>query len=162
VADRIQAPRTDAADLAALVTTLSRLSLSAVLPATTLGLTDWTLRPHEVLEDALRDSLTGDGDYGSHSDLDSVAADVSATRELLGLLAPLITRVRPGWCRPPAISLRTLLPCSNLRRTTRWPSQRSRASLASGSTRRSGARWRRCRQCPTSCGSGRHEPFGPP
>ena len=51
-----------------------------MLPATKLGLTNWTLRPHEVLEDALRDSLTGDDDYGSHTDLDSIAADVSVTR----------------------------------------------------------------------------------
>jgi high-affinity iron transporter len=86
----LAAARTDAAELAALVTTLSQLRLSAVLPATKLGLTNWTLRPHEVLEDALRDSLTGDDDDGSHTDLDSIAADVSVTRYLLGLLAPLL------------------------------------------------------------------------
>ncbi len=72
------------------MTTLSRLGLSAALPATKLGLTNWTLRPHEVLEDALRDSLTGDDDDGSHTDLDSIEADVSVTRYLLGLLAPLL------------------------------------------------------------------------
>jgi high-affinity iron transporter len=82
--------RTDTAQLTALVTTLSRVRLSAALPATKLGLTNWTLRPHEVLEDALRDSLTGDDDYGSHTDLESIAADVSVTRYLLGLLAPLL------------------------------------------------------------------------
>jgi high-affinity iron transporter len=80
----------DAAELATLVTSLSKLRLSAVMPATTLGLTNWTLRPHEVLEDALRDSLTGDDDYGSHSDFDTITADVSVTRYLLGLLAPLL------------------------------------------------------------------------
>src|SRR6202000_3305937 len=82
--------RTDTAQLTALVTTLSRVRLRAALPATKLGLTNWTLRPHEVLEDALRDSLTGDDDYGSHTDLESIAADVSVTRYLLGLLAPLL------------------------------------------------------------------------
>jgi iron uptake system EfeUOB component EfeO/EfeM len=86
----LPAARTDAAELAALVTSLSRLRLRAVLPGTKLGLINWTLRPHEVLEDALRDSLTGDDDYGSHTDLDSIAADVSVTRYLLGLLAPLL------------------------------------------------------------------------
>jgi high-affinity iron transporter len=80
----------DAAELATLVTSLSKLRLSAVLPATTLGLTNWTLRPHEVLEDALRDSLTGDDDYGSHTDFDTIIADVSVTRYLVGLLAPLL------------------------------------------------------------------------
>jgi high-affinity iron transporter len=88
--DDLSTAQTDTAELASLVTTLSRLRLSAVLPATKLGLTNWTLRPHEVLEDALRDSLTGDDDYGSHTDLDSITADVSVTRYLLGLLAPLL------------------------------------------------------------------------
>jgi high-affinity iron transporter len=80
----------DATELVTLVTTLSRQALSAALPSTTLGLTNWTLRPHEVLEDALRDSLSGGDDYGSHSDFDSIAADVSVTRYLVGLLAPLL------------------------------------------------------------------------
>ena len=84
------AAQADAAELATLVTTLSQLRLSAVLPATTLGLTNWTLRPHEVLEDALRDSLTGDDDDGSHTDLDTITADVAVTRYLVGLLAPLL------------------------------------------------------------------------
>jgi high-affinity iron transporter len=88
--DDLRAAQIDASELVALVTTLSRLQLSATLPATKLGLTNWTLRPHEVLEDALRDSLTGDDDYGSHTDLDSIAADVSVTRYLLGVLAPLL------------------------------------------------------------------------
>jgi high-affinity iron transporter len=86
----LSAAQTDTAELAALVTTLSRLRLSAALPATKLGLTNWTLRPHEVLEDALRDSLTGDDDYGSHTDLDAITADVSVTRYLVGLVAPLL------------------------------------------------------------------------
>ena len=86
----------DAAELATLVTTLSRLPLTSALPATKLGLTNWTLRPHEVLEDALRDSLTGADDYGSHTDLETITADVSVTRYLLGLLAPLLAPRAPG------------------------------------------------------------------
>jgi high-affinity iron transporter len=86
----------DVAELATLVTTLSRLPLSAALPATKLGLTDWTLRPHEVLEDALRDSLTGNDDYGSHTDFETITADVSVTRYLVGLLAPLLTPRAPS------------------------------------------------------------------
>jgi high-affinity iron transporter len=93
--DDLSAARTDAAELATLVATLSRLPLSAALPSTNLGLTNWTLRPHEVLEDALRDSLTGDDDDGSHTDFASITADVSVTRFLLGLLAPLLTPRAP-------------------------------------------------------------------
>jgi high-affinity iron transporter len=88
--------QSDAAELETLVTTLSRLPLSGALPTTTLGLTNWTLRPHEVLEDALRDALSGDDDYGSHTDLASIGADVSVTRYLLGLLAPLLEPRAPG------------------------------------------------------------------
>jgi high-affinity iron transporter len=92
----LSAAQTDTARLVALVTTLSQMRLSTVLPATTLGLTNWTLRCHEVLEDALRDSLSGDDDYGSHTDLESLTADVSVTRYLLGLLAPLLEPRAPA------------------------------------------------------------------
>jgi len=87
---------TDAAQLATFIGRLSKLRMASVFPITKLALTNWTLRCHEVLEDALRDSLTGDDDYGSHTDLESVVADVSATRELLGLLAPLLRPRKPG------------------------------------------------------------------
>jgi high-affinity iron transporter len=87
---------TDAALLAQLIAEVSKLRVAAVFPVTRLALTNWTLRCHEVLEDALRDSLTGDDDYGSHTDLQSVVADVAATRELLGLLAPLLRPRKPA------------------------------------------------------------------
>ena len=124
----LPAARTDAAELAALVTTLSRLRLRAVLPATKLGLTNWTLRPHEVLEDALRDSLTGDDDYGSHTDLDSIAADVSVTRYLLGLLAPLLQPRAPqlvGTARRELTDLDRLITLPG----RRWRRDRSAARL---------------------------------
>jgi high-affinity iron transporter len=60
-----------------------------------ISLTDVPLRCHEVLEDALRDTLSGEDDYGSGTGLLSVAADVSVTRELLGLVAPLVTPRSP-------------------------------------------------------------------
>jgi high-affinity iron transporter len=86
----------DAATLARLVGRLTGTSLPNVLPATQLGVTNWTLRCHEVLEDALRDTLSGDDDYGSGTGLVSVTADISATRELLGLLDPLLTPRAPA------------------------------------------------------------------
>jgi iron uptake system EfeUOB component EfeO/EfeM len=91
----LDAAGTDAVRLQTFVGRVAALRLPAVFPITKLSLTNWTLRCHEVLEDALRDSLTGDDDYGSHTDLESVGADVSATRELLGLLAPLLRPRRP-------------------------------------------------------------------
>jgi iron uptake system EfeUOB component EfeO/EfeM len=89
-ANDLSAAATDAATLRTLVRRLANRSLIKQLPPTRAGVTDWTLRCHEVLEDALRDSLSGDDDYGSGTDLASVTADVSATHELLGLLAPFI------------------------------------------------------------------------
>jgi hypothetical protein len=44
------------------------------------------LRGHEILEDALRDTLGGDDDYGSHTDLATNGADVTASREMLSVL----------------------------------------------------------------------------
>jgi high-affinity iron transporter len=41
-----------------------------------------------VLEDALRDSLTADDDYGSGTSLASISADIAAERKLLSELGP--------------------------------------------------------------------------
>jgi high-affinity iron transporter len=85
------AARADAARLRSLIATAAGERLSRLLPTSVLGLDDLTVRCHEILEDALRDSLSGDDDYGSGTSLASVRADVSATRTMLNLLAPLIT-----------------------------------------------------------------------
>ncbi|HTU97723.1 MAG TPA: EfeM/EfeO family lipoprotein [Solirubrobacteraceae bacterium] len=86
----------DARALARLVGTITpRTVARTYLPATTPIISAWTLRCHEILEDALRDSLSGDDDYGSNSDAASVAADVTATREMLTVLTPpLASRAR--------------------------------------------------------------------
>jgi high-affinity iron transporter len=85
----------DGVELQRLVGKLAARRLVKELPGTVLGLTDWTLRCHEILEDALRDSLSGEDDYGSGTDLESVIADVAATREVLGLLAPVLDGSAP-------------------------------------------------------------------
>ena len=69
---------------------LAERKLGPELPMTPVGLSIWTLRSHEILEDGLRDSLTGDDEYGSGTALASITADVSATREMLALLSPVI------------------------------------------------------------------------
>jgi iron uptake system EfeUOB component EfeO/EfeM len=84
------AAMTDAGQLQRLVARLAARKLGPELPMTPVGLSTWTLRAHEILEDALRDSLSGDDEYGSGTALASVLADVSATREMLTLLAPVI------------------------------------------------------------------------
>jgi high-affinity iron transporter len=80
----------DAGKLVSLVGQLTPAAVAKDLPTSTLALDSWVLRCHEILEDALRDSLTQNDDYGSNSDLASLAADVDATREMLAILAPLV------------------------------------------------------------------------
>jgi high-affinity iron transporter len=82
--------------------------IAADLPLSAASVDGWVLRCHEILEDGLRDSLTGGDDYGSNSDLASLAADVDATKEMLHVLTPLI-RPRGSTIVPQAtIELRTL------------------------------------------------------
>jgi Imelysin len=90
----LAAAATDTATLQRLLT-LVKVPLSTYLPATATGIGNWLLRPHEVLEDALRDSLTADDDYGSHTELASIVADVKAVRTLLSDLTPAIDPVAP-------------------------------------------------------------------
>jgi hypothetical protein len=85
----------DAATLDRYVQLLQAGDLSELMPGSTEGVNAWVLRPHEILEDALRDTLSGDDEYGSGTALASVLADVDATRETLELLAPLITPRAP-------------------------------------------------------------------
>lgn len=51
---------------------------------------DLGLRTHEILEDALRDELTGHTDYGSGSGVATTAADLAGTRMVLGTLRPVL------------------------------------------------------------------------
>jgi high-affinity iron transporter len=69
--------------------------LAVQFPGESIPATELPLRTHEILEDALRDELSGDDDYGSGTDMASVEADVDGTRELLGLLAPLLDQRAP-------------------------------------------------------------------
>ncbi|HUA48617.1 MAG TPA: EfeM/EfeO family lipoprotein [Solirubrobacteraceae bacterium] len=91
----LAAARTDADTLQSLVAQLITIPLASELPDTKAGIANWVLRPHEILEDANRDTLTGNDDYGSGTGLASLTADVAATRELLTLLSPVIDPVAP-------------------------------------------------------------------
>ncbi|GGU70366.1 hypothetical protein GCM10010211_40030 [Streptomyces albospinus] len=56
---------------------------------------DLPLRTHEILENTLQFELTGDTDEGSGTNLATADANLSGTRELLGVLRPLITKRDP-------------------------------------------------------------------
>jgi iron uptake system EfeUOB component EfeO/EfeM len=85
----------DTATLQQLLKTLLAAPIGTELPGTGAGIANWVLRPHEVLEDAVRDTLTGDDDYGSGTGLASITADVAAVRQMLGLLAPVLDPLAP-------------------------------------------------------------------
>ena len=99
----------DTATLKHLLTKLQSVPLSTYLPATPTGVGSWVLRPHEVLEDALRDSLTGNDDYGSGTGLASIVADTAAVRELLSVLDPVLDPLAPHLARRASSELIALL-----------------------------------------------------
>ena len=57
--------------------------------------TNLPLRAHEILEDALRDHLSGLDDQGSGAAFAETYADLQVTRVVLGELAPLINARAP-------------------------------------------------------------------
>jgi high-affinity iron transporter len=54
------------------------------------------IRAHEILEDALRDHLSGLDDQGAGAAFAETYADVQVTQAVLGYLAPLINDRQPG------------------------------------------------------------------
>jgi iron uptake system EfeUOB component EfeO/EfeM len=110
------APTTATGDANALDRHVHRLSaqpLTHWLPTNVAAERGWILRVHEILEDALRDTLSGHDDYGSGTSLASVIADIAATGENLTLLKPL---VRP---RAPGLTARAQRRLERLSRTVR-------------------------------------------
>jgi iron uptake system component EfeO len=61
---------------------------------------DLPLRAHEILENTLQFQLTGRADQGSGTTLETAAANVEGTREVLDVLRPVI---RPRYARLPEI-----------------------------------------------------------
>jgi len=99
----------DTATLQHLVDKLMKVPLSTYLPATPTGIGNWLLRPHEALEDALRDSLSANDDDGSGTDLASVTADVAAVRKLLSELEPVLDPVAPDLVGDARAQLKSLI-----------------------------------------------------
>ena len=71
--------------------------LRANLDNTAITPTDMPIRCHEILEDALRDHLSGQDDYGSGMAYALTSADVLATRVVLAELEPLLPPAPPGY-----------------------------------------------------------------
>ena len=87
-----------AATLAPVATQLGAdiVTLQQKLPSLTVNPKDMPIRLHEILEDALRDHLSGMTDQGAGSAYAETLADVDGTRVVLGELQSLVNERRPG------------------------------------------------------------------
>jgi iron uptake system component EfeO len=65
--------------------------LSTEFAAAQIAPLDVSIRAHEITENALQFELTGRTDFGSHSNLATVRANLDGTRSVLALLRPLLT-----------------------------------------------------------------------
>lgn len=101
-------------------------TLETKLPELTVAPSDMPLRCHEILEDSLRDNLSGNTDQGSGMSLALTAADVTATRVVLTLLSRLIDAQVRGYTAAIAAELDALDAALNAAKTDgRWPDYRS-------------------------------------
>jgi len=91
----LSAAASDTETLQELLTQLMAQPLTSYLPASANAIANWVLRPHEVFEDADRDTLSADDDYGSGTELASLSADVTAVGTMLGELAPTLSPLAP-------------------------------------------------------------------
>ncbi|MCU6481019.1 EfeM/EfeO family lipoprotein [Arthrobacter sp. A2-55] len=67
------------------------------LPTMELAGSDMPLRCHEILEDSLRDNLSGNNDQGSGMALALTSADLDGTRVVLALMHTLVDTLSPGY-----------------------------------------------------------------
>jgi high-affinity iron transporter len=112
--------RTVATTLARNVATVRKNLTSADLAGDPTNL---PVRAHEILEDALRDHLSGMDDEGGAAAFAQTDADVQVTRALLGYLAPLINTRQPGLLATAGRQLTALQQALDATRTgTRWQS----------------------------------------
>ncbi len=69
--------------------------LGKAFPTQEFDPNDLALRTHEILENTLQFQLTGSADQGSGSTLATASANTDGTRELLKIIAPLLTTRAP-------------------------------------------------------------------
>ncbi|HET6502380.1 MAG TPA: iron uptake transporter permease EfeU [Amycolatopsis sp.] len=110
-------------------------TLREKLPTVTADPADLPLRAHEILEDSLRDKLSGDASQGADAGYQETLADVDGTRVVLDELAPLLDARRPQLVATAKAQLDTLEQA--LKATTAGPltaplAQRQRVDAAIG------------------------------
>ncbi len=74
-------------------------SLTPLFATAQIDPADVSIRAHEITENAIEFELTGATDFGSHSNLDTVAANLVGTRTVLDLLKPVLVSRYPALAR---------------------------------------------------------------
>lgn len=105
------------------------------LPTATADPGDLPLRAHEILEDSLRDKLSGASDQGANAGYQETLADIEGTRVVLDELTPLLAPRRPDLVPTAKRQLDTLEQA--LKATTSGPAtaplaERQRVDAATG------------------------------
>lgn len=70
--------------------------LQTAFPSTRTDPKDLGLRAHEVLEDSIKDTLTGKDDHGSGTGIATLSAALDGTSELITVLRPVLTGRYPA------------------------------------------------------------------
>lgn len=70
--------------------------LQQAMPTIETGALDIGLRAHEIMENALQFELTAQNDYGSGTDLATIAANLTGDEEVITLLRPILQPRYPG------------------------------------------------------------------
>jgi iron uptake system component EfeO len=96
-------------------------SLERRFPHAQIDPLDIAIRAHEITEDALEFPLTGRDDYGSHSTLATVRADLDGTRAVLGVIRSLLSTRYPGVAHLDAQLDRSARDVDATRRGRWWP-----------------------------------------
>ncbi|WP_285725193.1 EfeM/EfeO family lipoprotein [Psychromicrobium xiongbiense] len=116
-----------AAELAPVIEDLQKnlADLLVKLPELTVAGSAMPLRCHEILEDSLRDNLSGNNDQGSGMALALTWADVEATQVVLTLLSSLIDAHKAGYSALISADLDALdAALSSAKLGDRWPDYR--------------------------------------
>jgi iron uptake system component EfeO len=96
-------------------------SLRAQFAPVQIAPLDLSLRAHEITENAVQFELTGQSDFGSHSNLATVRANLDGTRAVLAIIRPLLTGRYPQLPTLDGEVARTGTDLDRLRGRTGWP-----------------------------------------
>jgi iron uptake system component EfeO len=80
-----------------------------------------SIRAHEITENALQFELTGRTDYGSHSSLATVRANLAGTEVVLGIVRPLLLPRYPQLPATQSALTRAVHDLTGLRHDGTWP-----------------------------------------